>query len=171
MLIGVDVDTAKHHAIAVARAGLRLPNTALPNDGTKLRELIRGLNSRGWALFVVEQPATVDAQPFTVAQPENGPIGYLPGLAMRRIADVNAKETKINARDAAIIAQAARSLPLALQFLELADEQAAKPPMPYGFDDNLGQQITTTSNRVRGLPTQIQPALERGIGPRRDHPR
>lgn len=39
-----------------------------------------------------------------------------------------------------------------------------------GFDDDLAGQITQVSNRVRGLLTQIHPALERVIGPRLDHP-
>ena len=39
-----------------------------------------------------------------------------------------------------------------------------------GFDDDLAQQITATSNRIRGLLTQIHPALERVLGPRLDHP-
>ena len=39
-----------------------------------------------------------------------------------------------------------------------------------GFDDDLAGQITATSNRIRGLLTQIHPALERALGPRLDHP-
>ena len=39
-----------------------------------------------------------------------------------------------------------------------------------GFDDDLAGQITATSNRIRGLLTQIHPALERVLGPRLDHP-
>jgi hypothetical protein len=38
-------------------------------------------------------------------------VGYLPGLAMRRIADLHAGEAKTDSRDAAIIAQAARTMP------------------------------------------------------------
>ncbi|GDO95341.1 transposase [Escherichia coli] len=39
-----------------------------------------------------------------------------------------------------------------------------------GFDDDLAAQTTQTSNRIRGLLTQIHPALERVLGPRLDHP-
>ena len=35
--------------------------------------------------------------------------------------------------------------------------------MPCGFDDDLAEQATATSNRIRGLLTQIHPALERVI--------
>lgn len=89
---------------------------------------------------------------------------------MRRIADLHAGEAKTNARDAAIIAEAARSMPHTLRSLRLADEQLAELTMLCGFDDNLAAQVTQTSNRIRGLLTQIHPALERVLGPRLDHP-
>ena len=38
-----------------------------------------------------------------------------------------------------------------------------------GFDDDLTAQITQVKNRIRGLLTQIHPALERVLGPRLDH--
>jgi hypothetical protein len=38
-----------------------------------------------------------------------------------------------------------------------------------GFDEDLAGQITQTSNHIRGLLTQIHPALERAIGPHLDH--
>lgn len=97
-------------------------------------------------------------------------VGYLPGLAMRRIADLHPGEAKTDARDAAIIADAARTMPHTLRSLVLADEQAASLTMLCGFDDDLAQQATATSNRLRGLLTQIHPALERVIGEHLDHP-
>ena len=72
--------------------------------------------------------------------------------------------------DAAIIAEAARSLPHTLRSIVLADEQAAELSMLCGFDDDLAKQATATSNRIRGLLTQIHPALERVIGEHLDHP-
>jgi len=170
VFIGVDVGKGEHHAVAVDRAGNRVFDKALPNDEHRLRELIRGLKDRGTVLFVVDQPATFGALPLAVAQDEGAMIGYLPGLAMRRIADLHAGEAKTDARDAAIIAEAARSLPHALRSIQLADEQVAELSMLCGFDDDLAGQITATSNRVRGLLTQIHPALERVLGPHLDHP-
>jgi transposase len=80
------------------------------------------------------------------------------------------REAKSDARDAAIIAEAAHSMPHTLRSLRLADEQLAELTMLCGFDDDLAAQITQTSNRIRGLLTQIHPALERVLGPRLDHP-
>ncbi len=60
--------------------------------------------------------------------------------------------------------------PHALRTLKLADEQIAELSMLCGFDDDLAAQTTQASNRIRGLLTQIHPALERVLGPRLEHP-
>src|SRR6185312_2743018 len=54
--------------------------------------------------------------------------------------------------------------------IQIADEQVAELAMLCGFDDDLAKQATATSNRIRGLLTQIHPALERVIGEHLDHP-
>lgn len=170
VFIGVDVGKGAHHAVALDRSGKRLWDKALPNDEEKLRTLIAGLKTHGEILLVVDQPATIGALPITVARAEGIQVAYLPGLAMRRIADLHAGEAKTDARDAAIIAEAARSMPHALRALPKTDEALAELTLLCGFDDDLAGQITQVSNRIRGLLTQIHPALERVLGPRLDHP-
>ena len=170
VFVGVDVGKGEHHAVAIDQRGKRLFDRALPNDEARLRELISRLKEHGRVLFVVDQPATIGALPVAVAHAEGVLVGYLPGLAMRRIADLHPGEAKTDARDAAIIASAARTMPHALRSLQLADEQVAELSMLCGFDDDLAGQVTATSNRIRGLLTQIHPALERVIGPHLDHP-
>ena len=54
--------------------------------------------------------------------------------------------------------------------MQLADEQVAELSTLCGFDDDVVGQITVTSNRIRGLLTQIHPSLERVVGPHLDHP-
>src|SRR5690625_7274415 len=61
-------------------------------------------------------------------------------------------------------------MPHMLRVFVLADEQAAQLTMLCVFDDDLAKQATATSNRIRGLLTQIHPALERVIGKHLDHP-
>jgi transposase len=170
VFIGVDVGKSGHHAVALARDGKTLFNKALPQDEGRLRELIGGLKHHGQLLLVVDQPATIGALSVAVAQAEGILVGYLPGLSMRRIADLHQGEAKTDARDAGIIAQAARSMPHALRSIQVADEQVAALSMLCGFDEDLVKQVNQTTNRIRGLLTQIHPALERIIGPRMDHP-
>jgi transposase len=170
VFVGVDVGKGEHHAVAVNRTGKVLFDKSLHNDEDKIRAVLQKLKQHGIVLVVVDQPATIGALPIAVAQAESVLVGYLPGLAMRRIADLHAGEAKTDARDAAIIAQAARTLPHALRSIQLADESVAELSMLCGFDDDILGQMTATSNRIRGLLTQIHPALERVVGPHLDHP-
>lgn len=170
VFVGVDVGKAAHHAVALDIAGVVLLDRSLPQDEAKLVELIAELKTHGRVLFVVDQPATIGALPLAVARAHGVEVGYLPGLAMRRIADLHAGEAKTDAKDAAIIAHAARTMPHALRALRGDDELTAELAMLAGFDEDLAGQINQCSNRIRGLLTQIHPALERVIGPRLNHP-
>jgi transposase len=170
VFVGLDVGKGEHHAVALDRVGKRLLDRALPNDEARIREILAELERHGRILVVVDQPATIGALPVAVAQAAGTLVGYLPGLAMRRIADLHPGEAKTDARDAFIIADAARTMPHTLRSVQLADTQLAELSMLCGFDDDLAKQATATSNRFRGLLTQIHPALERVLGPRLDHP-
>lgn len=111
--------------MALTTAGDKLLDEALPQDEARLRTMIGRLMAYGRVLLVVDQPATIGALPLAVARDMGVQVGYLPGLAMRRIADLHPGEAKTDARDAAIIAQAARSMPHALRALRGDDEQTA----------------------------------------------
>lgn len=169
VFIGVDVGKTNHHAVAMNRAGKKLFDKALPQDEAKLKDLIHSLSEHGTLLFVVDQPATIGALPVAVAQAAGIQVGYLPGLAMRRIADLHPGESKTDSRDAFIISNAARIMPEALRTVEVLEQHVAELVMICGFDDDLAKQSTATSNRIRGLLTQIHPALETVIGKHLDH--
>ena len=171
VFLGLDVGKGEHHAVALDRAGKKLLRQgAAQRRGQAARHHRRARAKHGPLLLVVDQPATIGALPVAVAQAAGVTVGYLPGLAMRRIADLHPGEAKTDARDASIIAEAARTMPHTLRSIQLADEQLAELTMLCGFDDDLAKQVTATSNRIRGLLTQIHPALERVLGPRLDHP-
>jgi transposase len=170
VFVGVDVGKAAHHAVGLGADGAVLIDRALPQDEAALVELITALKQHGRVLFVVDQPATIGALPLAVARAEGVEVGYLPGLAMRRVAELHAGEAKTDARDAAIIAHTARAMPHALRALRRDDELTGELAMLAGFDEDLAGQINQVSNRMRGLLTQVHPALERVLGPELDHP-
>lgn len=169
IFIGVDVGKTNHHAVALNKTGKKLWDKALPQDEAKMKTLLKTLAKHGRLLFVVDQPATIGALPVAVAQDSGVQVAYLPGLAMRRIADLYPGEAKTDSRDAYIIANAARSMPESLRDIQVPDKQVAELSMLCGFDDDLAKEATATSNRIRGLLTQIHPALERVIGKHLDH--
>ncbi|QIY66510.1 IS110 family transposase [Streptomyces sp. RPA4-2] len=169
--LGLDVGKGEHHGTAITPAGKRVFDKPLPNSETRLRELFTKLQARhGTVLVVVDQPASIGALPLAVARDSGCRVAYLPGLTMRRIADLYPGESKTDARDAAIIADAARTMPHTLRELAPDDETVAELNMIIGFDDDLAGEVTRIKNRMRGLLTQIHPSLERILGPRLDHP-
>ena len=98
VFVGVDVGKGEHHAVALNKAGKVVFDKALPNDEAKMRAVLQKLKQHGTVLVVVDQPATIGALPIAVAQAEGVLVGYLPGLAMRRIADLHAGEAKTGMR-------------------------------------------------------------------------
>ncbi|PJE97220.1 IS110 family transposase [Streptomyces carminius] len=169
--LGLDVGKGDHHGHALTPAGKTVFDKRLPNSEPKLRAVFDKLRGKfGTVLVVVDQPASIGALPLTVARDTGCHVAYLPGLAMRRIADLYPGEAKTDAKDAAVIADAARTMPHTLRALDLADETAAQLTMLVGFDEDLTGEATRTSNRLRGLLTQFHPSLERVLGPRLDHP-
>lgn len=142
----------------------------MPNSEPKLRAVFDKLAEKfGTVLVIVDQPASIGALPLAVARDAGCQVAYLPGLAMRRIADLYPGEAKTDAKDAAVIADAARTMPHTLRTLELTDEITAELTVLVGFDQDLASEATRTSNRIRGLLTQLHPSLERVLGPRPDH--
>lgn len=167
---GLDVGKSEHHATALDPAGKRLHDKKLPNTEPRLRELFTSLTAHGPVLVVVDQPASIGALPVAVARDMGCRIAYLPGLTMRRLADLHPGEAKTDARDAFVIADAARTLPHTLRSIDTDDETVAELTMLTGFDEDLAAESTRIRNRIRGLLTQIHPSLERVLGRRLDHP-
>ncbi len=170
VFVGLDVGKEHHHATALNAGGKRLHDKALPQDEAALREVFAKLTVHGSVLVIVDQPATIGALPVTVARAMGIEVAYLPGLAMRRIADLHPGNAKTDARDAFIIAEAGRTMPHALRRVGGDDDLIADLAVIVGFDDDLASEVNRVSNRIRGLLTQIHPALERAIGGNISHP-
>ncbi|EKX60284.1 IS110 family RNA-guided transposase [Streptomyces ipomoeae] len=169
--LGLDVGKGEHHAHGLRPDGKTVVDKPLPNSEPKLRAMLDKLAAKyGTVLVVVDQPASIGALPLAVARDAGRKVAYLPGLTMRRIADLYPGEGKTDTRDAAIIADAARTMPHTLRSIELDDETVAELHMIVGFDDDLAGEVTRVANRLRGLLTQIHPSLERVPGPRIQHP-
>jgi transposase len=170
VFVGLDVGKTEHHCVALNLAGDRLVDRPLPNDEASLRELFSQLASHGQVVVVVDQPASIGALPVAVAQDMGLATAYLPGLAMRRIADLHPGTAKTDARDAYVIADAARTLPHTLRSTDIAGPAMADLAVLMGYDDDLRDQVTAATNRIRNLLLSIHPALERALGAELAHP-
>ena len=170
VFVGLDVGKEGHHAVALNRDGKRLHDATLPNTEAGLRKLFDKLARHGRILLVVDQPASIGALPVAVARARGHQVAYLPGLVMRRLADLHPGTAKTDARDAYVIADAARTLPHTLRRVDTGDETLAELEVLVGYDDDLAGEVTRISNRIRGLLTQTHPPLERVLGPKLQHP-
>jgi transposase len=171
VFLGLDVGKGEHHGHGLTPAGKKVFDKRLPNSEPKLRAVFDKLKTKfGTVLVIVDQPANIGALPLTVARDCGCEVAYLPGLAMRRAADMYEGEAKTDARDAFVIADVARTNPRAPRQITVADETEAELAMLVGFDDDLAGESTRTSNRLRGLLAQVHPSLERVLGPRIHHP-
>lgn len=170
VFLGLDVGKQDHHAVGLNRDGKRLHDAPLPNTEAGLRKLFDKLGRHGRILAVVDQPASIGALPVAVARACGHQVAYLPGLVMRRLADLHPGTAKTDARDAYVIADAARTLPHTLRRVDTGDDTLAELEVLVGYDDDLAGEVTRISNRIRGLLTQIHPPLERVLGPKLQHP-
>ena len=158
------VGKTDHWATALSRDGRKVFDKALPNDEERLRALYEKLADHGSLLVVVDQPATIGALAVAVAQDMGITVGYLPGLSMRRIADLTPGSAKTDAKDAAVIAGAARSMPHTLRAVSTSGEEAAALSVLTGFDLDLARQVNQTEGRVRGQSFTQTPPRPRGRG-------
>lgn len=165
---GLDVGKSAHHACALNPTGQRLHDKPLPNDEAALTEVFERLAAHGRVLVIVDQPASIGALAVAVARSLGIEVAYLPGLAMRRIADLHPGQGKTDARDAYVIADAARTMPHTLRRVGTDDEILAELTVLAGYDDDLAAQATRLTNRLRDALLHVHPALERLLGPRMD---
>ncbi|KUO16420.1 hypothetical protein AQJ91_36085 [Streptomyces dysideae] len=124
----------------------------------------------GTVLVIVDQVANIGALPLTVARAAGCRVAYLPGLSMRRAADLYPGEAKTDARDAFVIAETARTMPHTLRAIDRDDETLAALTMLTGYDNDLAGEVNRATNRLRGLLSQIHPSLERVLGKRLAYP-
>jgi len=139
IFLGLDVEKTDHWTCAVTKDGTKIWNKTLPNDETKLVSVYQNLSAKGTVLVVVDQPATIGALDVAVAQNLGIPVAYLPGLTMRRIADMYPGTAKTDEKDAFIIADAARTMPHTLRSIQVSDEEEATLGMLTGFDLDLAR--------------------------------
>ena len=160
--LGLDVGKTNHHGCGLNPIGERVFDHELPQDETALRDVITTLQHEyGRVLVVVDQPNTIGALPVAVARDCDADIAYLPGLAMRKAADLYPGQAKTDARDAFIIADTARTMPHTLRSVDRESDVLANLKVLAGTDEDLAHDITRAINQLRSLLLQIHPALER----------
>ena len=107
--VGLDVGKEEHFAEVLDDAGERLFSRSLVNDQAALEALLDRAGEQGTVGLVIDQPGSIARLALAVARARQIPVAYVPGLVMRRAADLYPGEAKTDRLDAFVIADTARS--------------------------------------------------------------
>lgn len=166
VFVGLDVGKTFHHVVVLRADGTTVVDRRVRNEQADLEAVFADVAVHGQAVVCVDQVQSIGALPVAVAQGGGLPVRYLAGRRMRTVAATFAGAAKTDARDAAIIAEAARSMPHTVRAVAPVNGVVADLRLLCGHDDDLVKQATVLKNRLRGLLSQVHPPLERVLGPR-----
>lgn len=165
--IGLDVGKEEHFADVLDDNGDPLFARSISNDEADLETLLERAGDYGTAGLVIDQPGSIAQLAIAVASRRGVPVAYVPGLVMRRAADLYPGEAKTDRRDAFVIADTARLRRRQVHWLDTGnDELLEQLRVLNGFDIDLAADVTRLTNRLRDALTSVSPALERAIGSR-----
>lgn len=167
--IGLDVGKDEHFADVLDDAGQPLFARAVSNDEADVEALLGRAMAHGMPALVIDQPGSIAQLAIALAGRRGVPVAYVPGLVMRRAADLYPGEAKTDRRDAFVLADTARTRRRQMHWLDAAsDELLEQLRVLNGFDIDLAADLVRLSNRLRDALTSVSPALERALGGRLD---
>ena len=165
--IGLDIGKADHFADVLDDEGSSLFAGGVANDEPAIAALLDRAASFGSPALVVDQAGSLAKLVITVAARRGVPVAYVPGLVMRRAADLYPGEAKTDRRDAFVLADFGRTRRRQLHWIDTgSDELLGQLRVLGGYDADLAAAATRLSNRLRDALTSVSPALERVLGPR-----
>src|SRR5580698_1860564 len=165
--IGLDVGKEEHFAEVLDHDGERILARRVVNDQAALEALLDQAAEHGTPGLVIDQPGSIAQLALAIARTREVPVAYVPGLVMRRAADLYPGEAKTDKRDAHVIADTGRTRRHQVHWLNLgSDELLERLRVLNGFDIDLAADQTRLTNRCRDALTSVSPALERALGAR-----
>jgi transposase len=168
--VGLDVGKDKHFAVVLDDAGDELFARSVGNDESGIEALLADAAVHGVVGLVIDQPGSIAQLAIGIAARREVPVAYVPGLVMRRAADLYPGEAKTDRRDAFVIADTGRTRRRQVHWLDTtSDDLLVQLRVLNGFDIDLAADLVRLSNRLRDALTSISPALERAVGSRLGH--
>lgn len=96
--IGLDVGKEFHHAVVLDDAGATLFDRRITNGEAELITVLDTATSHGVAALVIDQPGSIAQLALALARAREVPVAYIPGLVMRRAADLYPGDAKTDRR-------------------------------------------------------------------------
>src|SRR5215475_7181614 len=148
--VGLDVGKGEHFADVLDSDGERLFARAVANDQASLEVLLDRAAGHGEPGLVIDQPGSIAQLALAVAARRQVPVAYVPGLVMRRAADLYPGEAKTDRRDALVLADTGRTRRRQVHWLDThSDELLAQLRVLNGFDIDLAADLVRLTNRLR----------------------
>jgi hypothetical protein len=86
--VGLDVGKEEHYAEVLDNDGERIFARSVVNDQAALERLLDRAGEVGTPGLVIDQPGSIAQLALAVASRRGTPVAYVPGLVMRRAADL-----------------------------------------------------------------------------------
>ena len=148
--IGLDIGKTEHVADVLDEAGSPLFASAVANDEAEIEALLTRAESFGSPALVVDQPGSLARLVLGVAARRGVPVAYIPGLVMRRAADLYPGESKTDRRDAFVLADTGRTRRHQVHWLDAGnDDLLEQLRILNGYDIDLAADTTRLTNRLR----------------------
>lgn len=168
--IGTDVGKEFHHVAVLDNDGTVLFDRRVDNTQADLLKVFADAAEHGIPGLVIDQPGSIAQLLLALAREHNIPVAYVPGLVMRRAADLYPGNAKTDRRDAFVIGDTARTRRNQIHWLSIDDDLLVQLRILNGFDIDLAADRTRYANRLRDALLSISPGLERVLGNRLDQP-
>ncbi|MDP1872536.1 MAG: IS110 family transposase [Gallionella sp.] len=163
--IGLDIGKEFHWAVVIDEDERRLLSRRVENTEADISALLFEVEALGgerrWGCDMTNGPASLF---LALALDKGEEVVYVPGITVKRERDSFPGESKTDARDAFVIAQAVRMRRNLTAFAANPELSAALKFLLSRYKDLIADQ-TRCVNRLRALLGEIFPALERAIGP------
>ncbi|GAA3205780.1 IS110 family transposase [Actinocorallia longicatena] len=161
--IGIDAGKTSHHAVAVDADGRRLWSVKVGNNQAQLEELLaRARKSGAEARWAVDLVCPVASLLIAILLGNGQNVVYVPGRMVNGMAGIARGEGKTDAKDAAIIADAAR-MRRDLTAVTVADELVVELTRLTAHREDLMADWVRGVNRLRALLGSIFPGLEAAL--------
>ena len=166
---GVDVGKASSYVVALRRDDdARIVSRHVSQTEPDIRAALAEVSSKGTALVVVDQPGSFGRLVVCVARDMGIDVAQIPPKRFRQVAETYG-EGKSDAKDAFIIADAARSTPRNVELLGTRDDAVVAIRVVTSCRDDAVRERTRTHNRLHDLINQACPPLERLFSGQRLH--
>ena len=171
VICGIDVGKSEHFAVALDQTcepDRPLIRRAVSQDEDAIRLLLAECGMRGRTLVVVDQYDAFGALVVAIARDEGMDVAHISPARFQKVAETWG-EDKTDARDAMIIADAARSTPRNVDPVPERSEAVARVRVLSGERDDAVAEMTRLYNRLHAIITRSCPALEQVLSKDRLH--